>query len=122
MVTITIGDFTVKAEVASTKEQLTTGLSKRNHLANDEGLLLVLPKEGRIPITMKDMRFPIDVLFFDSKFRLIDIFSMFPTEIYTPSYSWQFALETKLFSFGKIPTEKYPRISDPSPSPSSSFS
>ena len=110
----------MKAEVASTKEQLTIGLSNRDRLAYDEGLLLVLPKEGRIPITMRDMRFPISVLFFNHNLRITETWDLFPGEVFTPFYKWQFALEVKGFA-PTIPYD-FARISDgPLPS-SSSFS
>ena len=120
MVTLTIGDFTLKAELAVTKEQLITGLSNRDSLPCNEGLLLILPQEGRIPITMKDMRFPIDVLFFDSFFKVIDVKDLWEGEIFIPSFSWQFALETNGIPY--IPTNEFARISDgPSSSSSSSL-
>src|SRR3990167_3327508 len=117
MVTLTIGDFTLKAELAVTKEQLITGLSNRDSLPCNEGLLLVLPQEGRIPITMKDMRFPLDILFFDSCLQLINSITLFPGEIMSdPSFSWRFALETNWLHY--IPKTSCALISD-APSPSS---
>jgi len=94
MVTLTIGDFTLKAELAVTKEQLITGLSNRDSLPHNEGLLLILPQEGRIPITMKDMRFPIDVLFLDKSQKVVEIKENFvPWSVYFPRKKARYVVE-----------------------------
>lgn len=120
MVTLTIGDFTVKAELAVTPEQLTIGLSNRDFLPQGEGLLLVLPKEGRIPITMKDMRFPLDILFFNSFLRLISIRRLRPGIVFNPIFSWHYALETNSDNW-YIEHNDLARITDAPSSPSSSL-
>lgn len=52
----------IVAEVADTKASRELGLSGRNGLRNNEGMLFVFESLGRYGFWMKDMNFPIDML------------------------------------------------------------
>lgn len=52
----------VYAEIVDTKASRELGLSGRTEMKKDEGMLFVFDDEGRFPFWMKDMQFPIDIL------------------------------------------------------------
>lgn len=60
--TISIGGEVVTVSLALTQEERARGLSGRSGLAEDEGMLFVFPKDGQYSFWMKDMLFPIDIL------------------------------------------------------------
>lgn len=54
---------TFKLEVAKTEEQKQIGLSKHEELAKDSGMIFLFEKEGNYTFWMKDMKFPIDIIY-----------------------------------------------------------
>jgi hypothetical protein len=56
----------VKVELALSKEEQARGLSGREGLAEDEGLLFIFAKPGKYSFWMKDMKFPIDIIWLAS--------------------------------------------------------
>jgi len=64
-------DISLTVEIASTPLARQRGLSGRRGLAGDSGMLFVLKRESPQGIWMKDMQFPLDILWFDSKLRLV---------------------------------------------------
>ncbi len=52
----------VKVDIASTPASLARGLSGRPSLRSDEGLLFIFDQPGRYSFWMKDMNFPIDII------------------------------------------------------------
>jgi|SRR3989344_7464303 len=48
--------------IAKTDEERALGLSGRNQIGEKEGLYFLFPKEDRYGFWMKDMRFPIDII------------------------------------------------------------
>lgn len=61
--TIRFGDRIIPVEVADTTESRRIGLSGRQSLAPDTGLVLAWPKPTQVSIWMPDMNFAIDVIF-----------------------------------------------------------
>lgn len=67
--TVTITDregetlATVDAEVADTPPERYTGLSDHDSLGTDEGMLFVFERESTQSFVMRDMAFPIDMIF-----------------------------------------------------------
>jgi uncharacterized protein len=59
---VTIAGERLHVEVATTSEALERGLGGRARLAPDAGMLFVFPEDGRYSFWMKDMHFPIDML------------------------------------------------------------
>lgn len=57
-----IGDGVFKAYVAQTEEERTKGLSDTPTLASDAALIFIFPTDGLWPIWMKDMEYPIDII------------------------------------------------------------
>lgn len=89
----------VDVEVASTPAQLARGLMYRESLADGSGMFFVFESEGRHGFWMKNMEFPIDILWLDSDLRVVDITENVPPcrsdpcEIYRPDVPSRYVLE-----------------------------
>jgi uncharacterized membrane protein (UPF0127 family) len=59
---VKVGDAEVHVELADTPAEQANGLSGRPPLDADEGMLFDFPRSSRQPFWMKDMRFPIDIV------------------------------------------------------------
>lgn len=82
-------------EVADTSEARQKGLSGRDGLPRDRGMLFVHDAEGLWGFWMKDTRFPLDLVFLDSERRVVDIHQMQPyaLEVYYPAQEAQYIIE-----------------------------
>ena len=67
---VKIGDVKVKVELAFTHEEQEQGLSGRKSLEEGTGMLFIFPKPGKYFFWMKDMNFPIDIVWIDENFRV----------------------------------------------------
>jgi uncharacterized membrane protein (UPF0127 family) len=65
--------FCVKAEVVREPEEMQRGLMFREGLAEDEGMLFVFPQEGVVPFWMKNMLFPIDIIWISEEKLVVHI-------------------------------------------------
>ena len=63
-------------EVADTQKLLRRGLSGREYLANDKGMLFVTAAPSWMRMWMKDCHIPLDVLYFDRDKKLINFHTM----------------------------------------------
>jgi len=57
-----VGETTVKVQVRDTMEGRSRGLSGREKLEEDEGMLFIFPVVGKYGFWMKEMKFDLDVL------------------------------------------------------------
>jgi uncharacterized membrane protein (UPF0127 family) len=64
---IKIKDQIIKAEVVDNEESRMKGLSGRESLAGDEGMLFVFEKPDIYPFWMKDMKFALDIIWIKDK-------------------------------------------------------
>jgi uncharacterized protein len=64
----------IQLEVADTPQKQTTGLSQRSSLAQDRGMLFVFQKPDNYSFWMKDMRFPIDIIFLKGE-KVVSIYN-----------------------------------------------
>lgn len=64
----------INVVIADTPALREKGLSKREILRDDEGMLFVFDTLDRHKIWMKDMYFPIDIIWLDENFKIIDIY------------------------------------------------
>lgn len=55
----------IKVEVVEDFEKMTQGLGGRDHLCSDCGMLFDFKKRGQRSFWMKNMRFPLDILWID---------------------------------------------------------
>lgn len=65
------GEIVLEVEVMDTQIKRTQGLKGREGLPETQGMLFLFPKEGWRNFWMKDVKFPIDILFFDRHKRLV---------------------------------------------------
>ena len=94
---IRVGKYSINAEIADTEASRTQGLSGRMNLAADTGLLFVFGSPDIYGFWMKDMNFPIDIVWIDSKKKVVGVErsinpESFP-EIYYASSSVLYVLE-----------------------------
>lgn len=67
------GQTCVKIELADTPAKRELGLMFRNGMANDSGMLFVFEQEGLPSFWMKNMKFPLDIIWIDNNKRIVDI-------------------------------------------------
>lgn len=70
--TIKIGDQILKVEMMDTDAKRAQGLSGRKSLPKDQGLLFLFPSKAQYAFWMKDMHFPIDMIWIDGD-TVVDI-------------------------------------------------
>ena len=97
MKTITVGGIQIQAEIASTDAQRQDGLSGRAGLAAGQGMLFIFPQSGNYGFWMKEMSFPIDILWADKNGTIITIWpnlspSTYP-QVFYPTAPAQYVLE-----------------------------
>ncbi len=68
---VMLGEKKIKVELALTKEDQAQGLSGRISLKENEGMLFVFDKPGEHNFWMKDMKFPIDIIWIDENFNMV---------------------------------------------------
>lgn len=95
--TVQIGGRSVTVSIASTPEARARGLGGRASLAGDEGMLFVFDSDAKYRFWMKDMRFPIDILWLSSDGNVVDMReNVFPEtypEVFTPVAPARYVLE-----------------------------
>lgn len=60
---LVINNHQVLVEIADSPGKITQGLSGRESLAKDRGMLFILPQPGNYPFWMKEMKFNLDFVF-----------------------------------------------------------
>ena len=70
---IIINDFELRVELALTHDQQVKGLSVKDHLKENEGMLFVYEQPSRQGFWMKDMKFPIDIIWLDNNGTVVYI-------------------------------------------------
>ncbi|MDO8522402.1 MAG: DUF192 domain-containing protein [bacterium] len=87
----------VRVSVVSTPEARTKGLSGRTGLARGEGMLFIFNLDAKYGFWMKDMLFPIDILWLSSEGRVVDMReSVSPATypaVFTPNLGARYVLE-----------------------------
>ena len=87
-----VGKDSVYVYVADTEARRELGLSGRESMPTDEGMLFVFPIEGKFSFWMKDMKFPIDILWLANDGSIIYI----QKSVSPDTYPQEFAPETGL--------------------------
>ena len=63
----------IRAEIADTALKIEKGLMFRKNIANNSGMLFVFKEEGRYAFWMKNMRFPLDIIWISKDRKVIGI-------------------------------------------------
>ena len=85
--TFSIGTTTLLTEVVKTPEDRNQGLSGRTSLEPQTGMLFIFEEPGIYPFWMKDMNFPIDMIWIDEQWRIVDISHNISPETYPQTFS-----------------------------------
>lgn len=92
-----LGGEDIVVVVADTPALREQGLSGHEILAPNEGMLFVFSEPTLSGFWMKDMRFPIDIIYFDADRRIVDVWESATPEsypkIFMPRVPAQFVLE-----------------------------
>ena len=84
--TVKIGNTIYKVDIADTEVEREQGLSGRPSLARDSGMLFVFPEKRPYAFWMKDMQFPIDIVWADVDGKVITIASNVAPDTYPKSF------------------------------------
>jgi len=92
-----IGQNKIEIEIADDADKRTRGLSGRANLAQNHGLLFIFDTFGNYGFWMKEMNFPIDVIWIDENWRVADISKNASPEsypqVFLPSRPIKYVLE-----------------------------
>lgn len=70
---IKVGSSVLDVEIASTEKEREMGLMYRNSLPQGHGVLFVFDSPGFYPFWMKNTSIPLDIMWMNTKGRIIDI-------------------------------------------------
>lgn len=70
---IIIGNTVVKVEIAESMAEKQKGLSGRNFMRKNNGMLFIFSQPDSYPFWMKNMKFPIDIIWLDENLQIINI-------------------------------------------------
>ena len=79
----------VNIELANTAEERSLGLSFRQYLGDYDGMLFVFDSDVSNSFWMKDMKIPLDIIFVDRNYFIVDIREAVPpcSDTYCPNIS-----------------------------------
>lgn len=83
---VEIAGQSLKVDVALTQEAQARGLSGRAGLGENEGMLFIFDSPGRYPFWMKDMNFPIDIIWIGQDDKVVFIKKDARPELYPETY------------------------------------
>ena len=106
--TVTLHDTEVKAEVVDTPSAQVQGLSGKRCLPADQTMLFVFDRDDDYCFWMKDMNFPIDIIWLNSKKNVVSIItgaqpSTYPKN-FCPGYPTRYVLEMPAGTVGRTET------------------
>ena len=84
---ISIGGTDLHVEIARTRKEKTTGLSHRTSLRESRGMLFIFENEGIHSFWMKNMHFPIDIIWINANKRVVHIEHEITPETYPQSFA-----------------------------------
>lgn len=94
---VRIGDVVIPVEIANSPDEWNRGLSGRQSLAEERGMLFIFPQPGTYAFWMPDMHFAIDIIWIGQDRRIVDISANVAPESYPerfmPSSPVQYVLE-----------------------------
>ena len=84
--TLTIGSTTLRVEVAQTQQQEEAGLSGRSGLEPGTGMLFLFDPPQMPGFWMKDMRFPLDVIFAAPDGTIVTVYRNLAPDTYPQAF------------------------------------
>jgi uncharacterized membrane protein (UPF0127 family) len=84
---ITLDGASIHVTLARTPAEQEKGLGGRDSLLPDEGMLFVFPQDGQYTFWMKDMRFPIDIVWLSGDGRVVYIVPNLSPDTYPHSFA-----------------------------------
>jgi uncharacterized protein len=105
-VNVHIGDGVFATRVAKTETEREKGLSDTRELRNDQAMLLIFDRDDKWSIWMKDMNYPIDIVWLDKDKKVVYIVKNAPPESYpyekfVPKQDARYVLELLAGTVGK---------------------
>ena len=98
---VTVKGFELNADVPITSELMAKGLAVKNQLKENEAMLFIFEESAKHSFWMKDMKFPINIIWLDSDGKVVHIeqnlqpcISVFICAGYSPNTDSQYVLET----------------------------
>jgi uncharacterized membrane protein (UPF0127 family) len=88
-INVTVNGLVLVADIAATDEQRREGLSVKDSLAENEAMLFVFEDEAEHTFWMKNMKFPIDIIWIDTDKTVVHIeHNLQPcsSELFCPTY------------------------------------
>ncbi len=70
---ITVGSAHFRVAIADTEARREQGLSDTASLASDHGMLFIFPRPDIVSFWMKDMHYPLDMVWIDAQKRVVGI-------------------------------------------------
>jgi uncharacterized membrane protein (UPF0127 family) len=97
-VTVRVGDGVFLSQVAKTPETREKGLGGTSGLRENESMLFIFDKDDKWAIWMKDVNYPIDIVWLDKDKKVVHIVKNAPPESYpydsfTPKQDARYVLE-----------------------------
>ncbi len=98
---IDFDNFSITVDIVDTEELRSKGLSGRTRLSINRGMIFIFDKPGFYGFWMKDMKFPIDIIWLDEEWKVVDITtnakpSSYP-ESFVPMSPTQYVLEVPAY-------------------------
>jgi uncharacterized protein len=93
-----VGTNQVTAEIASTHQQIQTGMMFRTNMAEMEGMIFVFPQPNQVAFYMRNTLIPLSCAYIDPEGTILETFEMQPldeTAIPSKSHQVQYVLEMK---------------------------
>lgn len=99
---VTVNGYNVTAFVADTDTKRVEGLSGIEKINQDEGMLFILDSPSKQGFWMKEMKFPLDIIWLDDNKTVVYVeknlqpcTSAFFCPVFTPSKNAKYVLETR---------------------------
>lgn len=95
---LTIGGAAITVRLADTPEEQSVGLGGLRRIREDEGLLYVYPRPDFYTHSMKNMRFPLDIIWIGSDKKIVDFITdvlpdTYPEFMFVNDFLAQYVLE-----------------------------
>jgi len=86
-ITIKVGNNSVSAEVAANTQEQNLGLGGRSCIGADKGMLFAFSQPGQYDFWMKDMKFPIDIVWLNENKLVVTVKSNVMPNTYPKTFT-----------------------------------